>query len=52
LVRIDDMHLEDNCWRFYYQGPGGSWDPSPSQILGTFSRFSEDFLGRERGGGP
>ena len=27
-------------------------DPSPSQILGTSSRFSEDFLGRERGGGP
>ncbi len=23
-------------------------DPSPSQILGTSSRFSEDFLGRER----
>ena len=22
--------------------------PSPSQILGIFSRFSEDFLGRER----
>ncbi len=28
-----------------YLGPPG---PSPSQILGTFSRFSEDFLGRER----
>ena len=30
-------------------------DPSPSQILGAFSRFSEDFLGRERdpqGGSP
>ena len=29
-------------------------DPSPSQILGTSSRFSEDFLGRERpqGGSP
>jgi hypothetical protein len=32
-----------------YLGPPG---PSPSQILGTSSRFSEDFLGRERGGGP
>ena len=29
--------------------------PSPSQMLGTFSRFSEDFPGRERdplGGSP
>ena len=29
----------------HYLGPPGS---STSQILGTFSRFSEDFLGRER----
>ncbi len=29
----------------HYLGPPG---PSPSQILGTSSRFSEDFLGRER----
>ncbi len=29
----------------HYLGPPG---PSTSQILGTFSRFSEDFLGRER----
>ena len=29
-----------------YLGPPG---PSTSQILGTCSRFSEDFLGRERG---
>ena len=29
----------------HYLGPPG---PSPSQILETFSRFSEDFLGRER----
>ena len=35
--------------RVHYLGPPG---PSTSQILGTFSRFSEDFLGRERGGGP
>ena len=32
-----------------YLGPPG---PSPSGFSGTFSRFSEDFLGRERGGGP
>ena len=29
----------------HYLGPPG---PSTSQILGTFPRFSEDFLGRER----
>ena len=29
----------------HYLGPPG---PSTSQILGTFSRFSEDLLGRER----
>jgi hypothetical protein len=29
----------------HYLGPPG---PSPSQILGTSSRFSEDFLARER----
>ncbi len=29
----------------HYLGPPG---PSTSQILGTFARFSEDFLGRER----
>ena len=29
----------------HYLGPPG---PSTSQILGTFSTFSEDFLGRER----
>ena len=33
----------------HYLGPPV---PSTSQILVTFSRFSEDFLGRERGGGP
>ena len=36
----------------HYLGPPG---PSTSQILGTFSRFSEDFLGRDRepyGGSP
>ena len=35
--------------RVHYLGLPG---PSTSQILGTFSRFSGDFLGRERGGGP
>ena len=33
----------------HYLGPPV---PSTSQILGTSSRFSEDFLGRERGGVP
>ena len=35
--------------RVHYLGPPV---PSTSQILGTFSRFSEDFLGIERRGGP
>ena len=32
--------------RAHYLGPPG---PSTSQILGTLSKFPEDFLGRERG---
>ena len=36
-----------NC--VHYLGPPG---PSPSQILGTFSRFSETFLAKRERGGP
>ena len=43
--------LHDNHHQYYGVigfGISDLRDPSPSQILGTSSRFSEDFLGRER----